>query len=832
MPVTASKGPRGGNTPLSDTLRSEAAEYLRNEIRKFAATPEPLSTKNFSSASPSSPQRAQTSMDAPIAVSASPKLPQVLGNGRGKPPIPSINVRGLANGRDRVATQTTGDNDKSKINSPTKRTALLILQNTKTIGKPASNTHSTPSPQAEVTTPATTTDTAGPRPKNKVIIHMRKRRTAPRAKSTSAFTDDANRSRGLAEYLHDEEYDGNIESEEIAEVQTENRNNRVSPPTKGIKTSTSLPMLAPLSPLKLKQSEKDGVVAKSPQSTVSPMSLTSPSLRLPHLFPESAAAVADLNDTQAIFDKMKEVGKRSNDRMREAYQKAYFPQEDVRSNGSGGDTDYSKRDRTGGMGSGHFNRNAQEEAFAVWQKECKEKIVEGRDAPIFRNAKAFKMGPKSQIAQKVFELRADPSKWYTFSDEVSQQKKERIKDSLAAGSFIQVNKEKIESFSPARRLPMLQSQAEARETRMVAASDKRHELQEEKLLSIEEKAQQRLDRIKKRLTLWMTLSVLGRCGTKLNEALERSRSERHLLAQKHAVCVFEGLWRRRKIQMSPARAYVVRARFLRRCLTKFRAKIMQNRYADRCLNLLRNITFSTRILVAFSHFHGRVVKAQRLWRGRAAMKILQDELRRMQWTDTAQRRAADIVMHISKMRAERGLRPDDLSHSKSMLTSAVHSPTSQGLQATRTLTTLGAVMLPPTPHLAKSGGSSVAERALQTPKDHHEDLLMAAEQELEDLRSLSDETRDAYLSQYLINQRKQFRAEYRKRDDYIAVMHRPDINPKELVQMRQKIPPKPRWRMILTDEVVVTLIRRATKQQRQNAQSGFMLTPAAGSLTF
>eukprot|EP00744_Colponema_vietnamica_P015570 GILI01021830.1.p1 GENE.GILI01021830.1~~GILI01021830.1.p1 ORF type:complete len:384 (+),score=57.95 GILI01021830.1:40-1152(+) len=367
---------------------------------------------------------------------------------------------------------------------------------------------------------------------------------------------------------------------------------------------------------------------------------------------------------------------------------------------------------------------------------------------------------------------------------------------------------------------------------MIVASDKRHEIQEQKLQSMDEKAQQRLDRIKKRLTLWMTLVVLGRAGSKMNAAFERNRNEKNLIAQKHAVVVFESIWKRRNIKMSFARAYIVRARFLRRCLTKMRAKVMQNRYADRCLNLLRNITFSTRILVAFSHFHSRVVKAQRLWRGRVAMKELQDELRRMQWTDTAQRRAADIVMHISKMRAERGLRSDGsggLGHLKSGLLTSPQSPTAVGPNSSRSVTTLGAVMLPQSPHLSKSGGSSVAERSLQSPK---EDLLQNAEQELEDLRAVSVQTRDDYLLHYLMNQRKQFRAEYRKRDDYIVMLSKPDINPRELVQLRQKIPPKPKWKMILSDEVVVTLIRRATRQQRQHEGSAHfgLSTPAAGSL--
>ncbi len=105
--------------------------------------------------------------------------------------------------------------------------------------------------------------------------------------------------------------------------------------------------------------------------------------------------------------------------------------------------------------------------------------------------------------------------------------------------------------------------------------------------------------------------------------------------------------------MSAVTAFCIRARFLRRALTKIRLRL-RDTYVVRVLHVLKLMNFNCRCLSAFRSFGKRVRFCQRYWRQKLQMRALQHSLRDSQFQRQCRIRAFDLGLLFEKLKKDAG----------------------------------------------------------------------------------------------------------------------------------------------------------------------------------
>lgn len=276
-------------------------------------------------------------------------------------------------------------------------------------------------------------------------------------------------------------------------------------------------------------------------------------------------------------------------------------------------------------------------------------LPEGVRTPTFDNEEQVRYVPMSYTEKRMYDIRMDPQKWFELKERVALLTEEKKKHESHA--IIARNRNLAASVSPARKRDALLSRKESLGRKIEEAREKRTEMEQERLSQILTHEQKTKLRHEKQAESLIVFAALGARLNSLVRALSSHRSQRHLRAAAHAVMVIQRAVRKHVLhstQMTSVQAFLVRARYLRRFVTRCKVKIFRPKYVDIVKNFLQSVRFETRILMAFRKLHDRVVRAQRIVRLWQSEKRFMTEIRTVQWTKAVAKRSKDFALMSTK----------------------------------------------------------------------------------------------------------------------------------------------------------------------------------------
>lgn len=257
---------------------------------------------------------------------------------------------------------------------------------------------------------------------------------------------------------------------------------------------------------------------------------------------------------------------------------------------------------------------------------------------------------RGYIAKKIHQLRASPTAWKEFDQSVQEIRAEMH----VANDIVHRNVHSVMDWEPESVRRRRKQQSLESKERSHSVLDRRDAIEEAFVATIVTVEKRRELRHHLQAVAWMPHVYLALAAAALLAAHRTDHQKRVNALWSVAVVALERAWLRHKRgirKLNPIQAFIIRARFLRRCLTRIRYRMLR-RFTDRVVHVLRKADFNTRLLMAFRAFHHRVVQGQMLWRQRAEIKRLQQALRCRQWSRYISVRKLDLHILIEKLERE------------------------------------------------------------------------------------------------------------------------------------------------------------------------------------
>ena len=275
----------------------------------------------------------------------------------------------------------------------------------------------------------------------------------------------------------------------------------------------------------------------------------------------------------------------------------------------------------------------------------------GEDSvPMFRDEREVEMRPHGYIHTLIHKVKLDPEEWQEFNrraKELRHAKKkqldaERQRDAVACNIH--------DAF--AQKVPFSESPFKlAHDARMAAAKEaksRRQRIREESAVTMEQRMAVRREALTFEGIVFCALFSRSQI---IFSAILSTRQATVAQWEMLAALKIQRFYRWKflgQMPMTMPKAFVVRARLLKRFVTRWRIRTQLPRYAVMVSKFLKGITFATRILMSFRHFHVRVVRCQRLVRRWKDDIMFVTSIRERQWAKAKASRHAELVLLLMK----------------------------------------------------------------------------------------------------------------------------------------------------------------------------------------
>jgi hypothetical protein len=278
----------------------------------------------------------------------------------------------------------------------------------------------------------------------------------------------------------------------------------------------------------------------------------------------------------------------------------------------------------------------------------------GTQTPTFDNEEQLRYVPNAYVDRRIYDIRLDPQQWFELKERVHAFKEEKRDQSLNRSngeqSILQRNKLQAYRLTPLAKRQETNMRKEVYATRLEEAKIRRKEHEDAKLNPVTH-SQRQEERHAKQALQWILLVMWGSRTGRLCDVIARRHKESFHAKKDRSIALIQRVVRERLLNnrhMSHVKAFIVRARVLRRLLTRVRVTVIRPRYVDIVRQFLQKVSFANRVFVAFRQFAVRVKNAQRLIRRWRKEKETVRELRLLQWNRCAERRWNDMTLMAAK----------------------------------------------------------------------------------------------------------------------------------------------------------------------------------------
>lgn len=265
--------------------------------------------------------------------------------------------------------------------------------------------------------------------------------------------------------------------------------------------------------------------------------------------------------------------------------------------------------------------------------------------------------PRSYVSQRIGLLRKDAAMYKRFDDTVATMQRERATRSHGGKSFIKHNVAAVRGATKESVRRERRAKADEHAARVVDAQ-RRHEVVLGDFVERAERdsSDRRDQRHAKYAEAWFPIAALaarthfmGMLKIHRDEKLRLQRwGQAAVVIQRHYRMHMQG-----RVPMTCLRGFLVRARFLKRVLTRVRVRL-RHTYTDRLCGVFKQVHGDMRnimALIAMRRFIRRAKVLQRRWRARVATRVAGHALRVKQWDRVAGLRIVDLNAVIQRAKA-------------------------------------------------------------------------------------------------------------------------------------------------------------------------------------